>query len=714
MDVRRSWGNWKFCGKLGQGGFGAVLHWRHETNGREIATKHIQDVGPLSADQKIKIKERWHKELKWTREFQELSNIVAGVILDIEDPGFLDYLNGLGSMPVIVLEYCNGGDVRKKLNKPENINGLVEFEVREILRSMRVALHFLHSKCLVCHRDLKPDNIVIQKTGNGKNVYKLTDFGLARPAPDKTMLQSVVGTRHYFAPEVVETGVYNMAVDYWSLGIIAYELATGELPFIPHQSPRNIFVNLINKPTECIAITEDVMDPNRFVNQTELLAQHHLTEPFAVELTKWLRIALDRDYKRRGQMATDEVQQAVPVVFASLDRLLQIKVLTIFAMNCCKRLAYAVTDNTTMSSLIHLIERDTGISGNELFVVLPISHPVKQITPRTRPIDLYVPEWCDTSKESRKRNTPPVMLYVVKINESSNYSMQEPIVSQLMKKCNSKKVDSKEGWLSKRLAKDFHYTINHEQDILETFLRGLYEHALSLEDEIISNPCNDNIKYEINVTTYAYNQIQKLRTHVEEKQLISPLNDSAEWDKISEAFKGITDIAASIEGHSQSALGQARNKVKETKDLLKEYSEKDVFNVSRFIRNHSQNGINLNDFRKKILEFAENRSKFYEQGSLLSYSQNIDKLHFYFKRNQKTVPIVKKKFEDIQSDIFKMHVNMLRSASENSKGPMLQLTDAINELSMSSQGPTSQPYDPTTYILIDEANKIMKMLNNMK
>lgn len=476
-------------------------------------------MGSLSADQKIKIRERWHKELNWTREFQELSNIVAGVILDTEDPDFLAYLNGLGSLPVIVLEYCNGGDVRKKLNKLENVNGLVEFEVREILRSMRVALHFLHSKCLVCHRDLKPDNIVIQKTGNGKNVYKLTDFGLARPAPDKTMLQSVVGTRHYFAPEVVESGVYNMAVDYWSLGIIGYELATGELPFIPHQSPKNILINLINKPNDCIAITEDVKDPNRFVNQTQLPSQHHLTEPFAVELTRWLRIALDRDYKRRGQLATDEVQQGVPVVFATLDKLLQIKVLTIFAMNCCKSLAYAVTDNTTMKDLILLIEKDTGISGNELYVVLPTSHPARAITPDTRPIDLYVPEWCDTSM----RNTPPVMLYVFKINESSEYNVQQPVVSSLMQICYPKKVDSKEGWLSRRLAKDFHYTLNHEQEVLEIFLRGLYEHALSLEDEILSNPCNDNIKDEINVTKYVYNQILKLRTHVEEEHLISPV-----------------------------------------------------------------------------------------------------------------------------------------------------------------------------------------------
>nr|XP_017092132.2 inhibitor of nuclear factor kappa-B kinase subunit beta [Drosophila bipectinata] len=706
MDIRRSWGSWKFCGKLGQGGFGAVIHWRHEISGREIATKHIQDVDSLSADQKIKIKERWLKELNWTREFQDLSNIVAGVLLDKEDPGFLDYLNGIGKLPVIVLEYCNGGDVRKKLNKPENVNGLVEFEVREILRSMRVALHFLHSKCLVCHRDLKPDNIVIQKTGNGKIVYKLTDFGLARPAPDKTMLQSVVGTRHYFAPEVVESGVYNMAVDYWSLGIIGYELATGELPFIPHQSPKNILINLINKPSDCIAITEDIMDSSRFVNQKQLPVQHHLTEPFAVELTKWLRIALDKDYKRRGQMATDEVQQEVPVVFASLDKLLQIKVLTIFAMNCCKRLAYEITEQTTMVDLILKIERDTGISRNELYVVLPTSHPVKHMTPGTRPIDLYVAEWCDTSKESRKRNTPPVMLYVFKINESSVYNVSEPIVSPLMQKCMSKKVDSKERWVPRRLAKDFHYTISHEQEVLETFLRGLYEHALSLEDEILSNPCSDSIMDEIIVTTHAYNQIQKLRTHVQ-NELITKLEDVAEWEKLSEAYRVITDSAESIKGNSQSALRQARNKVKETKELLKEYSEKDVFNVSRFSRNYLQNGISLNDFRNNTMGFANNRSKFYDEGSVLSYSQNIDKLHFFFKRNQKTVPIAKKKFEDIQNDIFKMHVNMLRSASENGRAPMQQLTDAMGEMSMSSQGPTSLPYDASTLILIDKAHQIM-------
>jgi len=201
----------------------------------------------LTADQQVKLSERWNKEFNWARQFQHFPHIVAGVILDEEDAAYLNDRH-IAKLPVIVLEYCNGGDVRKRLQSPENVNGLVEFEVRQILGALRKALHFLHSECGICHRDLKPDNIVIQRGEDGTKVYKLTDFGLARGAPDKTMLQSVVGTRHYFAPEVVESGFYNSAVDYWSLGIIAYELATGELPFIPHQTPKNILISLLGKP----------------------------------------------------------------------------------------------------------------------------------------------------------------------------------------------------------------------------------------------------------------------------------------------------------------------------------------------------------------------------------------------------------------------------------------------------------------------------------
>lgn len=482
------------------------------------ATKHIKDLRSLSADQQVKLSERWNKEFEWTRRFQQELHIVSGVILDKVDPAFLDFLNGrhIGKLPVIVLEYCNGGDVRKRLQSPENANGLVEFEVREILAALRKAVYFLHSECGVCHRDLKPDNIVIQRGADGKKVYKLTDFGLARDTPDKTMLQSMVGTRHYFAPEVVESGVYNKPVDYWSMGIIAYELATGELPFIPHQTPKNIITSLLKKPRDVIAITEDPENPSRFLNQKHLPNEHHLSRPWAERFTEWLRLPLDSDPKRRGKLASDEVQ-SVPVVFSSLDQLLQIKVLTIFAVNFSKRLEYAVTEDMAKEHLIAEIARDTKMAPKDIYLLLPTFHPHKKITPSTRPIDLYVEEWRDTSKDTRKwtkRSIPPVMVYLFH-GSNTDFSAPEPVFSTLMLKCNGTKFKSDERWLRKRLAMDMHYVISKEQANLEMVLSGINEHALSLEDEIIANPDIDIINKQLLTTSCVFNQLKKLRTEAQ-------------------------------------------------------------------------------------------------------------------------------------------------------------------------------------------------------
>ncbi|XP_036673337.2 inhibitor of nuclear factor kappa-B kinase subunit beta [Drosophila suzukii] len=701
----RSWGNWEWCGKLGQGGFGEVNHWRHKTTGREIATKHILDLESLTADQQVKLSERWNKEFNWARQFQHFPHIVAGVILDEEDAAYLNDRH-IAKLPVIVLEYCNGGDVRKRLQSPENVNGLVEFEVRQILGALRKALHFLHSECGICHRDLKPDNIVIQRGEDGTKVYKLTDFGLARGAPDKTMLQSVVGTRHYFAPEVVESGFYNSAVDYWSLGIIAYELATGELPFIPHQTPKNILVSLLGKPFECIAITEDPDSKGRFVNQFQLPQEHHLSRPWAEKFTKWLRLPLNTNYKQRGQLATDEVQ-SVPVVFTELDELLSTKVLTIFAVNCCKQLGYVVTPEMTMTDLIGLMVRDTGMNGNELYCVLPTFHPHKMMRPNTRPWDLYVEEWSDTSKDSRKwakRNIPPVMLYVFQGKKDCDYRVPEPSLSVLARKFMSKKIVAEERWLLKRVSMDMLFVLTKEQAICEMFLSGVNEHALSLEDEIVANTYIDTLNAELLTTSYAYEQLKKLRSaaHV--------INDCPEWQKLTHKHDDIIIKTKEIKSHFESNLRGAQGMVKSANQLLKDLVGKDIFDANRFYKKHLCNGgvISPDELMKASFEFAKTRTLL--QNKVTALSKAIDPLHFYFLKSKEFVPVLFKSFQEIKSDIFALHLKMLSPVSV-APPPMLQLSAAMDRMTMSSGLPSSDPFDSLgTISVIDEAERINSLL----
>lgn len=160
-------------------------------------------------------------------------NIVQGI--KIKPDSFLEELNrrNPSPMPVLVMEYCEGGDLRRKLNANQNTSGFGESEVRNILKCLSNAISYLHD-LKITHRDIKPENIVIQVASNGQRVYKLTDLGYAKPLDFQSVVASLVGTLEYIAPELCFADKYSNTVDYWSMGIIAFEIITGSRPFVPH------------------------------------------------------------------------------------------------------------------------------------------------------------------------------------------------------------------------------------------------------------------------------------------------------------------------------------------------------------------------------------------------------------------------------------------------------------------------------------------------
>ena len=107
--------------------------------------------------------------------------------------------------------------------------------MRDIARQLVKALHYLHSQRII-HRDLKPQNVLLGANGAwlafvlcGLGRVKLCDFGFARAmSMDTIVLTSIKGTPLYMAPELVKEQPYDHTVDLWSLGVILFELLTGQ------------------------------------------------------------------------------------------------------------------------------------------------------------------------------------------------------------------------------------------------------------------------------------------------------------------------------------------------------------------------------------------------------------------------------------------------------------------------------------------------------
>lgn len=127
-----------------------------------------------------KLKERWEREVNYMTNVIKNENIVRGV--NVKPESFLVemYKTNPSGMPILVMEFCNGGDLRSHLNESKNCSGLLESEVRGCLQSLISAVAHLHSMSIT-HRDIKPENVVIHAENNGRTVYKVGVVWLGLP-----------------------------------------------------------------------------------------------------------------------------------------------------------------------------------------------------------------------------------------------------------------------------------------------------------------------------------------------------------------------------------------------------------------------------------------------------------------------------------------------------------------------------------------------------
>ncbi len=198
---------------LGQGGMGAVYKARQKQLDRLVALKIL----PPQTGQTESFAERF------TREARSLARLNHSHIVTVYDFGHTEE-----GLYFFIMEFVDGTDLRRVIQAGE----LSEKQALSVVPQICDALQYAHEEGIV-HRDIKPENILMNKKGQ----VKIADFGLAklldRPATAYTLTKAGqrMGTPHYMAPEQIEhPGQVDHRADIYSLGVVFYEMLTGELP----------------------------------------------------------------------------------------------------------------------------------------------------------------------------------------------------------------------------------------------------------------------------------------------------------------------------------------------------------------------------------------------------------------------------------------------------------------------------------------------------
>lgn len=281
--VRPTLGRYEILGEIGRGAMGVVYKGQDPKIRRTVAIKTLS-LTEFEESEIPEIKERFFREAE-SAGLLNHPNIVT--IYDCGEEQDLAY---------IAMEYLEGEDLLRYTKKG---NLLPIREVLDIVANVADALGYAHSKNVV-HRDIKPANIMrLKETGQ----VKVTDFGIARITySSKTKTGVVMGTPSYMSPEQVSGKKVDGKSDIFSLGVVLFELLTGQRPFTAED-----MTSLIYK------ITKERHPSVRSINPKI---------PTVVE--KIIDKALEKELDKRYQSASQMAEQLRAVV-AKMDELIRQK-----------------------------------------------------------------------------------------------------------------------------------------------------------------------------------------------------------------------------------------------------------------------------------------------------------------------------------------------------------------------------------------------------
>uniref|UniRef100_A0AAQ6A3V7 non-specific serine/threonine protein kinase n=1 Tax=Amphiprion ocellaris TaxID=80972 RepID=A0AAQ6A3V7_AMPOC len=190
--------------KIGEGSFGKAILVKSKGDGHQYVIKEIGISGMSS------------------KERQESRKEVA-VLANMSHPNIVQYQESFeeGGCLYIVMDYCEGGDLFKKINSQKGIL-FSEEQILDWFVQICLALKHVHDRKIL-HRDIKSQNIFLTKDGT----VQLGDFGIARVLNSTVELaRTCIGTPYYLSPEICENKPYNNKSDIWALGCVLYEMCT--------------------------------------------------------------------------------------------------------------------------------------------------------------------------------------------------------------------------------------------------------------------------------------------------------------------------------------------------------------------------------------------------------------------------------------------------------------------------------------------------------
>jgi microtubule-associated serine/threonine kinase len=234
--------DFKFVKKLSAGAYGAVYLSKHHRTNEFVAIKVLRK-----------------KDLLAKNMIDQVLN-ERDILHFAQNPFVVTLFCSFSSKESLymVMEYAPGGDLASVLKA---LGCLDEKSARRYVAETILAIEYIHEYGII-HRDLKPDNLVIGRDGH----IKLTDFGLSKIGlmNRTTMIEvqsanhihhdkQVLGTPDYTAPEVILGQGYGPPVDWWSLGIILFELLLGCPPFRA-ETVQDLFIKTVNDPVEVLLL----------------------------------------------------------------------------------------------------------------------------------------------------------------------------------------------------------------------------------------------------------------------------------------------------------------------------------------------------------------------------------------------------------------------------------------------------------------------------